>query len=201
MSKTLFLVASMALALAGSPVLAGVTSQDPSAVAAGHYEVDPTHTSVLARVNHLGFSTTTVAFDKVSGGFDYDPAKAEQSQLSITVDATALNSGFEPRDKDLKGPGFFNVTAFPTISFKSSHLVRVDATHAKVEGDLTLLGVTRPVTLDVTFNGGGTGMMGDTRAGFQASATVLRSDFGMKTYLPAIGDEVHLLIDAEFAKK
>ena len=203
MSKSAFVIVSLAATLAGLPMdaAAAITSNDPAAVPAGHYEVDPTHTSILARIDHMGFSTTTVAFDQVSGGFDYHPANPEPSQLSISVDPTALNSGFGKRDTDLKGPGFFNVAGFSTISFKSSHLTRVDATHATVDGELTLLGVTKPVTLNVTFNGTGTGMMGDTRAGFQATATLLRSDFGMKTFLPAIGDQVTLLIDAEFAKK
>lgn len=203
MFRSAYVIAAVAATVAGLPLWANaaVTSKDPSAVAAGHYEVDPTHASIQARIDHLGFSTTTVAFDQVSGGFDYDPAKPEQSQLAISVDPAALNSGFDKRDSDLKGPGFFNVPGFSTITFTSSHLTRVDATHATVDGQLTLLGVTKPLTLNVTFNGTGTGMMGDTRAGFQATATLLRSDFGMKTFLPAIGDQVTLLIDAEFTKK
>lgn len=202
MSKSAFLITALAATLVSLPVAASaaITSKDPAGVPAGHYEVDPTHTSIQARIDHMGFSTTTVAFDKVSGGFDYDPAKPEQSQLSISVDPTALSSGFDKRDADLKGPSFFNVAGFTTITFQSSHLTRVDATHATVGGELTLLGVTKPVTLNVTFNGTGTGMMGDTRAGFQATATLSRSDFGMTTFLPAIGDQVTLLIDAEFAK-
>jgi polyisoprenoid-binding protein YceI len=186
-----------------APMLAfsAVTSKDPAHVTAGQYNVDPTHASVLARIDHIGFSTTTVTFDKISGGFDYDPAKPEQATLSVSLDASALDSGFDARDNELRGAGFFNVAAFPEITFKSTRLVPVDATHAKVEGQLTLLGVTKPVTLDVTFNGFGTGMMGDTRVGFLAAATVQRSDFGMKTFLPAIGDKVDLVIDAEFIKR
>ncbi|ESQ89257.1 hypothetical protein ABAC460_13245 [Asticcacaulis sp. AC460] len=187
--------------LAPLPALCAITSKDPAQVTAGRYNADPAHTTVQARIDHLGFSTTTVAFDKITGGFDYDPAKPELAKLDVTVEAGALDSGMDARDGDLKGPGFFNVAAFPTITFSSTRLVPVDATHARVEGQLTLLGVTKPVTLDVTFNGFGTGMMGDTRAGFIATAAIQRSDFGMKTYLPAIGDKVDLLIDAEFIKQ
>ncbi len=203
MLKSAFVIAAVAATLVGLPVAAdaAITSRDPAGVPAGHYNVDPTHTSIQARIDHMGFSSTTVAFDKVSGGFDYDPARPDQSQLSISVDPAALSSGFDKRDSDLKGPGFFNVASFAAITFTSAHLTPVDATHATIEGALTLLGVTKPVTLNVTFNGTGTGMMGDTRAGFQATATLLRSDFGMKTFLPAVGDQVTLLIDAEFAKK
>lgn len=203
MQKTTFACAFAVGALLSLPldVMAAVTSPDPARVQAGHYEVDPTHTSIQARIDHMGFSTTTVAFDKVSGGFDYDPAKPEQSTLAISVDPADLFSGVDKRDADLKGPGFFNLAAFPAITFKSSHLTRVDQTHARVDGELTLLGVTKPVTLNVTFNGFGKGMMGDTRVGFLATATILRSDFGMKTFLPAVGDKVDLLIDTEFSRK
>lgn len=203
MSRTNFAITIFALSIAAMPVAAGagVTSKEPAAVPAGHYEVDPTHTSVQARVDHMGFSTTTVAFDKVSGGFDLDPSKPEEATLSITIDPSVMNSGFAKRDDDLKGPGFFDVANFKSITYRSSKLTRIDATHATIEGELTLHGVTKPVTLNLTFNGTGNGMMGDTRAGFLATATLLRSDFGMKTFLPAVGDEVDILIDAEFTKK
>jgi polyisoprenoid-binding protein YceI len=203
MPKTACLIAALTVSIATFPVMAvaAITSKDPAAVPAGHYNVDPSHTSIQARVDHMGFSTTTVAFDNITGGFDYDPSKPEQSQLSISVDPAGLDSGFDKRDADLKGPGFFNTAGFPAITFKSVHLKRIDATHATVDGQLTLLGVTKPLTLNVTFNGAGSGMMGDTRAGFQATATLLRSDFGMKTFLPMVGDQVTLLIDAEFSKK
>lgn len=203
MQKTLFACAVAAGALFSLPLnaIAAVTSRDPAEVQAGHYVADPTHTSIQARVDHMGFSTTTVAFDTVSGGFDYDPAKPEQSALAISIDPAALFSGVDKRDAELKGPAFFNAAAFPAITFTSSHLTRVDQTHARIDGELSLLGITRPVTLNVTFNGVGKGMMGDTRAGFVATATILRSDFGMKAFLPAVGDKVDVLIDAEFSKK
>lgn len=180
---------------------AAVDSTEVSAVQAGTYETDGSHTSVEARINHMGFSTTTVRFPKTMGEFTFDPAHPEAAKLNVTVDVNALTSDWEARDKELKGPAFFNAAKFPTATFASTSLTKVDATHAQVYGQLTLLGVTKPVKLEVTFLGAGKGMAGDTRVGFQAHAKIQRSDFGMKTFLPAIGDTVDLTIDTEFVKK
>ncbi len=187
-------------AQAQTPPPHAAPSTDPATVAAGHYVLDGHHTSIAARINHMGFSTVTVNFPKSEGSFDYDPAHPETSKLDVTTYVTALSSGFGMRDGHLKDAGFFNAVAFPTIHFSADHLARVDVTHATVDGQLTLLGITKPVTLNVTFVGGGTGMMGDTRAGFSATAVLHRSDFGMTAFLPGVGDEVDLQIDSEFAK-
>jgi polyisoprenoid-binding protein YceI len=191
-------LAAPALAL---PALAqpAPASTDPSSVPAGHYVLDPNHTHIAARINHMGLSTVTVDFP-AAGSFDYDPADIADTKLSVTTDAGALSSGFAPRDEHLKGKSFFNVEAFPKIAFTSTRVTRVDATHARVNGVLTLLGVAKPLTLDVTFIGAGKGMAGDVRAGFEAHAVLKRSDFGMTAFLPAVGDDVALTIDTETSK-
>lgn len=193
---------AMAIGLGlGTAALAGVVSADAAKVAAGSYELDPSHTTVSGRINHMGFSSTTIRFAKVSGGFDYDPAHPETSRLRVTVDTASLSTDWPVRDGELKGAAFFNSAKFPTAQFSADSLVKVDASHAKVSGQLTLLGVTRPVRLEVTLLGTGTGMMGDVRTGFIAHTTIKRSDFGMNAYIPAVGDQVELTIDAEFRKK
>ncbi|MDE2596637.1 MAG: YceI family protein [Sphingomonadales bacterium] len=187
--------------LVAAPLLAASETKDPAAVAAGTYTVDGSHATVLAKVVHLGFSTTTVRFDQVSGTLTYDPAKAEAAAASITVATGSLNSGFAARDEHLKGPGFFNAAAFPNATFASTRLVKTGADTADLPGQLTLLGVTKPLTLHVKFNGFGKGMDGKTRVGFSATGAIKRSDFGMKTFLGPVADDVALEIDAEFAGK
>ncbi|MCJ2185865.1 YceI family protein [Novosphingobium beihaiensis] len=188
-------------ALGAGAATAGVESTKAADVAAGTYQIDPSHTSVAGRIDHLGFSTTTIRFAKSAGEFTYDPAHPEDATLSVTVDTKSLSTDWEARDNELKGPMFFNTDKFPTATFTADSLTKLDDNHARVDGELTLLGVTRPVEMDVTLRGTGKGMMGDTRAGFEAHMTIQRSDFGMKAYVPAVGDKVGLSIDAEFVKK
>ncbi len=185
----------------GAASWAAVESTDPGKVLAGTYELDPSHVTVAARVNHLGLSSTTLRFAKVTGRVTYDPAHLDTSALDVTIDTSSLTTDWPARDSELKGAGFFNVAKYPTARFAAGSLVKVDATHARIDGQLTLLGVTRPVQLDLTFLGGGSGMAGDRRIGFEARASINRSDFGMKTFLPAIGDRVDIAIDAELSRK
>lgn len=190
-----------ALILTAAPLAAGVESTDAAKVAAGTYAIDASHSQVSGRVSHMGFSLTTVSFNKVSGSLSFDPAKLEAASLDVTLDATALISGFAARDEHLKGTQFFNVAAHPTIRYVAASLTPRDASHATVNGQLTLLGVTKPVAMEVTLLGTGTGMMKDTRIGFVGTAKLKRSDFGMTTFLPAVGDDVEIVIDAEFSRK
>ena len=180
---------------------AAVESADSAKVQAGTYEVDPSHVSVAARVDHLGFTMTTLRFTKLTGNFNYDPAKPEASTLDVTIDVASLNSDWEARDKELRSPAFFNIAAHPQARYVASSLEKIDASNARVNGQLTLLGVTRPVQMNVRLQGTGKGMMGDQRTGFLATMKFNRSDFGMKTFLPAIGDTVEVTVDAEFTRK
>lgn len=200
MLKKLFVYTSLAL-LSANAAAAGVESGDPKAVPAGQYALDPSHVGVAASVNHLGFSDTVVRFEKVSGTITYDPSKPASSSAEITIDAGSLNSSWLIRDNDLKGAKFFNAAQFPTIAFRSTALKPTGATTAELPGEVTLLGVTRPITLSVTFKGVGKGFDPSTRIGFAASTKIKRSDFGMKAFLPMVGDDVTITINAEFTKK
>lgn len=196
-----FAAFALAITAATAAMAAGVESVDPAAVPVGTYELDPSHVGVAATVNHLGFSNSVVRFDKVSGTISYDPATPEASTADITIDAASLSSGWAARDGHLKSPEFFNVAAQPTITFKSTSLKTTGASIAQLSGNLTLLGVTQPVTLDVTFKGVGKAFDPATRIGFSASGKIKRSDFGMMTFLPLVGDEATIAINAEFTKK
>ena len=196
-----FAAFALAITAATAAIAAGVESTDPAAVPSGTYELDPSHVGVAATVSHLGFSNAVVRFEDVSGSVSYDPANPEASSADITIGAASLNSGWAARDGHLRSPEFFNVAAHPTITFKSASLKPTGASTAALSGDLTLLGVTRPVTLDVTFKGLGKAFDPATRIGFAASGKIKRSDFGMMTFLPLVGDEAAITIDAEFTKK
>ncbi len=198
---SLLIAPVLALAALTAPLGAAKETADPAAVLAGTYAVDNTHATVLAKVDHLGFSVNTVRFDTINGAVTYDPAKPEASKADITIDTTTLNSGFGKRDDHLKSAQFFNVAAFPSATFKADKLFKTGADTADLAGQLTLLGVTKPVTLKVKFTGFGKGMDGAPRIGFAAKAAIKRSDFGMKAFVPAVGDDVALEIDLELARK
>jgi polyisoprenoid-binding protein YceI len=168
---------------------------------AGHaadYKIDPTHTHVLFMVDHLGFSKMIGLFKETSGTFSFDPAHVDASKLNVVIKTASLDSQFGPRDNDLKGADWFNVTEFPEMTFVGTSYTKKDDKTGKITGNLTLRGVTKPVTLDVTVNKVGQRATDKAEAaGFSAHGSLKRSDFGMKTFLPYIGDQIDLIIETE----
>jgi len=193
-------VASLGLA-APSMAAPGPVTVDPAKVPAGSYVLDKTHASLTAKVAHMGFSHYTLRFNKLDAAFTYDPAAVASTKLTVTVDPASIDTGSEPFNKELQGPSWFNVAAHPAITFTSTAVTGGADGKGTVVGDLNFLGVTKPVTMDVVFNGYGPGFPVGSRAGFSATAHIKRSEFGLKTYVPLVGDDVDLLIEVEFAKK
>lgn len=186
--RGIMLVATAAIALSGLST--------PSRAA--DYKIDPNHTHVLFLVDHLGFSKMVGLFTHVGGTFSFDPANVKASKLAVTVKTASLQTQFTPRDNDLKGADWFNVTEFPDMKFVGTSYAKKDDKTGTITGNLTLLGVTKPVVLEVTFNKAGVRPSDKVEAaGFSARGQLKRSDFGMKTFLPYIGDEVDLLIETE----
>lgn len=168
-------------------------------VAADSYTIDPTHTYPNFTINHLGFSTLHGRFGKTSGKLTLDRAQSTGS-VDVVIDAASVDTGFAKRDKHLRSPDFFNVVEFPEITFKSTK-VRFQGKGALVEGDLTIKGVTRSVTLNVaSINCGVHPFNKKQVCGFDAKTTIKRSDFGIEYALPAVGDEVELDIEIEAIK-
>jgi polyisoprenoid-binding protein YceI len=166
---------------------------------ADSYTIDPEHTYPNFTVSHLGFSTLHGRFGKTSGKLTLD-REGNTSSVEVIIDAASLDTGFDKRDKHLRSPDFFNVVEFPEITFKSTK-VRLQGKGAVVEGDLTIKGVTRPVTLNVaSINCGVHPFNKKQVCGFDAEATIKRSDFGIEYALPAVGDEVGLEIEIEAFK-
>ena len=169
-----------------------------SAQAADKYDIDPTHTQVQFTYNHMGFSNITGRFDEVGGEFLFDAADPSKSSVSITIPVASISTGVDKLDEHLLKADFFDAAQFPTATFKSTGIVAAGAGKWAVAGDLTIHGVTRPVVLDVTLNGMGEHPMRKVPAvGFDASARIKRSDFGVGAYVPAVGDEVTLSITVE----
>ncbi|MBA4174003.1 MAG: polyisoprenoid-binding protein [Hyphomicrobium sp.] len=196
--------AAASLLFAAAPAIANPLADVP----AGVYKVDPVHNSVTWRVSHLGLSNYTARFTSVEAAIELDPAKTENSKLTVSIDPTSVKTDYPYSDKKnfdkvlAEDKIWFNASVHKAITFKSSKIEMTGPKTAKVTGDLTLLGVTKPITLDATLNGA---MKEQPFAkkpalGFSASGQIKRSEFGMSTYVPLVGDEVTLLIEAEFLK-
>ena len=182
-----------------APALAQEVTKDPAQVKAGTYKVEPTHAKVTYAISHLGFSTYFGTFPKMDGTLVIDTAKPENSKVDITIDVAAVDSNDDKLDGHLRSPDFFDTAKFPTATFRSTRIERTGPTTAKVTGDLTLKGVTRPVTLDATFNQAGVNFINKAYTiGFDAETTINRTDWGISTYAPAVGEKVTLRIGAEF---
>lgn len=164
------------------------------------FAFDKKHTQVLFEVSHLGFSTSTGKFLDFDGHFTFDPEKPENGgNVEVTINTASIDMGDEAWDNHLKNEDFFNVTEFPTMIFKSTRVeVDSDKDEADLYGDLTLLGVTKPVKLEVDLNKcGDHPMSGALTCGFSAEGELKRSDWGMTYGLPGVGDAVKLRITVE----
>ncbi|MBP2299217.1 YceI family protein [Azospirillum picis] len=192
MKKTLFAAALFASAAFGAA---------SASAAPVTYKLDPAHTSVVFIVNHVGFSNLFGRFDKPAGEVTFDKDAPEKSSVTVAIDTASVDTNHEKRDQHLRSPDFFNTKEFPQMTFKSSKIEKTGDNTGKLHGDLTLLGVSKPVVLDVTFNNQGVSPASKQEtAGFSARGTIKRSDFGMKYGVPAIGDDIQILIEVEAVK-
>jgi polyisoprenoid-binding protein YceI len=176
-------------------------------MAAGSYVLDPHHATLTARVQHQGFSLYTFRFTGLKADYAYDPANLAATKLSVTVDVNSIDTATggdafgKKFNSELTDESWLDAAKYPVMTFVSKSIQSGDGRTGKIVGDLTMHGVTRPVTLDVTFNGTGKGVPGgDTRAGFSAKTVVKRSDFGVAKYVPLIGDDVAIDIEVEFVR-
>ena len=165
--------------------------------AADTFSVDPVHSSMLFRVKHWGVGHIYGRFNQYSGSFAFDPKNPADSKLEMEVKIDSIDSANADRDKHLKGPDFFNAKEFPTMSFKATRMKASDEKTYEVTGDLTIHGVTKQVTVKLERLGTGKDPRGKTRSGWETVFTINRSDFGVKGFLPAIGDEVRIIVAVE----
>lgn len=213
--KTLTALAAakaLALVLIAGPAIAAPASPAAPQPPAGAYILDKTHTSVTFRVNHLGFSRYTARFSSIDGRLKFDPAAPAAMSVDATIDPLSLELNAPPKGfhDELTGKAWFNAAAFPAITFRSTKVEVTGANTARVTGDFSLHGVTKPVTLEVTYNGGyppNSFDPGGARIGFSAHGVFKRSAFGMGMGIPApgstmgVGDDVEVMIETEFSSK
>lgn len=179
-------------------LLAALLAAGLAQAAPTRYDLDPRHTQVRFGWSHLGFSHQVGRFDQFDARFQFDPADPTRSTLSVTIPIAGIDTGVAALDEHLRSPDFFDAEKFPTATFKSTKVEAVGAKALKVTGDLTLHGVTKPLVLDVTINQIGPYPMGGRpSAGFDATATLKRSDFGISKYAPNVSDDIALSITTE----
>ncbi|HSW14766.1 MAG TPA: YceI family protein [Solimonas sp.] len=177
-------------------ILLSTTALSAQAVESS-YKLDPTHTFPTFEISHLGFSTFRGRFDETSGLVKYDP---ERKTLAVeaTIKVESIDTGVDKLDDHLEKADFFDATKYPLITFKSTAAVFEGEKPVTVTGDLTMHGVTRPVTLTVdAFSCKAHPLAGVWACGADLSAKIKRSDWGIDKYVPAVGDEVLLRIEAE----
>jgi polyisoprenoid-binding protein YceI len=165
------------------------------------WKIDPAHSAAQFSVRHLGISTVRGEFKKVSGSANYDPSDPAKTSIEASIDATTIDTRVDRRDNDLRGPEFFDVQKYPTITFKSKRTEAAGAGKLKITGDLTIHGVTKEVVLEVD---GPTPPIkdpkGNSHMGASATTKINRKDFGVSGAPTVAGDEVSITIDVELIK-
>ncbi len=212
-----FALASMALTAcvsaappsgAASPAIAApVAATAPLAQPSGSYALDPAHASVIWRVSHFGLSMYTGRFNTVAAQLDFNAETPESSKISVTIAAASVDTGHQALGgkKDFNAEianAAFGAEKSPQITFVSTSVTRTGPSIGKVTGDLTLNGITKPAVLDVTYYGGKPNPFnGKDRLGFAARGKIKRADWGVTNWAGAIGEDVELVIEAEFQKQ
>lgn len=194
----LFAAAPLLAEESAAPSLPGIA--DTARVSGGSYAADPHHTQVNWQINHFGFNDYFGLFGDITGTLDIDPANLAAAKVDVTIPIASIATSSAGLTTHLQTPDFFDVAKFATARFVSTS-VTADGPRAMIKGDLTMLGVTKPVELETRFEGAGANPMNKkATVGFHASTTIKRSEWGMTKYVPMVGDEVKLRISVAFEK-
>ena len=198
-----FRALALAAVFLAAPLAQAEIAHDPKLAPAGKYEADPRHTKILWKINHLGFSYYNGWFTKFDARLGFDPAAPEKTSLDVSIDTTSVHTGTESFDHEIAGHMFLDADKTNPIRFVSTSAAMTSANTGTITGKLTLHGVTKPATFNVTLIGAGmSAMKGTFVLGFEATTTIKRSDFGITAYLDAgLGDEVMITVDGEFDNK
>jgi polyisoprenoid-binding protein YceI len=173
-------------------------SADLSDVPSGKYTLDSSHGYITFTYSHLGFSNPRVGFNRFDTELKLDSGNPENSVVEVTIDASSIDSRVAEFNDHLNGGDFFNTVEYPTITFKSTKVEATGENTFDVTGDLTILGTTKPVTLTATINKAANHPMRNVpTVGLSASAKLMRSEWGLGAYVPAVSDEVELSIEVE----
>lgn len=208
MTRKLFASGFLSTSLVAGSLLAASSFAASGALAADSFAFDRGHSELTLLWNHAGVSDQTAEFTDFSGTLVLDEENPQNSKVTVKVKVDSLHTGFGPLDTELKGPGFFNEKQHPEITFESTVVRQTGTDTADVDGNLTVLGVTKPTTLSVTLNHLGDHPLGQfidyysgKWAGFNATTSINRSDFGMGAFAPLTSDRVDISINVELQKK
>ena len=178
--------------------IAGALFASAPSIAAENYVFDKAHTNILMKVSHLGFSDFYLELREYEGGFVFDAANPKNSSVNVTMQAASIDGDHEGLNKHLQSKDFFAVEAYPVITFESNAIEVTGEKTGKIAGDLTIKNITKPITLDVTFNKAGENPFSqEYHAGFSATTVVKRSEFGIEYGIPAVSDEVEIVLEVE----
>lgn len=199
--KLVAIMLAPSLLFSCSRILTPDQTSEVTEVRAGQYILDPNHASLIWKLNHLGFSTFIGTFNEFEASLDFDPEDIENASLEVVINTSSLDVDIPEFEEELRGDNWFDVAVFPQAVYRTTRFVEsVDEDTFLFEGDLTLLGTTAPVSLEVNFHGGGRNFL--TRSytvGFSGSAKFNRSDFGLDRFTSfGVGDEIDLEIHVEF---
>lgn len=173
----------------------------PAVAATTTWQIDPNHANAQFVARHLGISNVQGEFTKVTGTVVIDDDDITKSSVDATIDVNSIYTRVTMRDNDLKSERFFNAAQFPTITFKSTKITKAADGSVKMTGNLTIRGVTKEVTLDVSGLSAAVQAMGGTRRGVAASTHVNRQDFGVSALPGAVGDDIAIQLDLEMVKQ
>jgi polyisoprenoid-binding protein YceI len=171
------------------------------------WKIDPSHSAIAFSVRHMVVSKTRGRFTRWNGELQFDPANPAASSVAVNIEPASLDTADADRDAHLRSPDFFDVEKFPTASFRSTKVEDQGGDRYRITGDLTLRGVTRPVVLEVTYEGSGKDPWGGERAGFNATTTIDRRHFGLEwnkaleTGGLLVGEKVDLTLEIEALKQ
>ena len=194
------MVRKLYVAMAALVMVLGAASQQ--ARAADTYKIDPVHAAVLYKISHLGLANAYGRFNEPTGKVVLDNDDPSKSSFEFEVDADKVDTGNAKRDAHLKSPDFFNARQFPKISYKSTSVSKKGDNQYELIGDLTMHGVTKPITFVVTKTGEGKGLKPDeVRTGWEAQVDLKRTDWGIKGLVGPVGDDVHLTVSFEGVKQ
>ena len=175
---------------------------DPKAVQAGSYAVEPYHTQISFSLLHMGFTGFSGFFSQASGTLTLDPANIDATKLEVTLPISSVQTTVAKLDGELKGADWLDADKFPTAHFVSTRVVKTGAKTANITGDLTLHGVTHPVTIKARLIGSGVNPLDKKETvGFEGDAVIMRSAFGVSRYVPLVADSVTLHIAGAFERQ
>ncbi|WP_232822138.1 YceI family protein [Salinicola sp. CR57] len=188
MSNKIVLAAALLASTASVSAMADTTT----------YQMDPTHTSVVASWSHFGFSHPTATFSDVTGTIQFDEDDVANSSVEVTIPVKTVDTKVPALNEEFLGSEYFDVAQYPDATFKSTEIESVGNDRYDVHGDLTVKGVTKPVVLHATLNGVGEHPMAKVPAlGFDAETTLQRSYFGLDQYVPNVSDDITIRLSSE----